>query len=72
MISPFLLDWVIRESVRQTCDEHALLLLAACYLPGVLAAWLQLARRTKYSQFPAWLDSWLRIRKGDANNIVVS
>ena len=30
---------------------------------GVLAAYLQLARGTKYSQFPRWLDAWLRMRK---------
>ena len=30
---------------------------------GVLASYLQLARGTKYSQFPGWLDAWLRMRK---------
>jgi len=49
--------------VNKTCDAHALALLAACYLPGVFAAYLQLARGTKYSSFPLWLDSWLRMRK---------
>ena len=29
----------------------------------MLAAYLQLARGTKYSQFPGWLDAWLRMRK---------
>ena len=28
-----------------------------------MAAYLQLARGTKYSVFPGWLDAWLRIRK---------
>ena len=37
--------------------------MAACYLPGVLAAHLQLIRGTKYSWFPSWLDNWLRMRK---------
>jgi hypothetical protein len=49
--------------VNKTCDAHALSLLAACYLPGVLAAWLQLARGTRHSAFPGWLDSWLQMRK---------
>ena len=34
----------------------------AC-IPGILAAYLQLARGTKYSVFPGWLDAWLRDRK---------
>ena len=29
---------------QKTSDAHALALLAACYLPGVFAAYLQLAR----------------------------
>ena len=37
--------------------------LAATYLAGVLAAYLQLLRGTKYRRFPGWLDSWLRMRK---------
>jgi len=49
--------------INKTSDAHALALLAACYLPGVFAAYLQLARGTKYSSFPIWLDSWLRMRK---------
>ena len=32
-------------------------------MAGVLAAYLQLARGTKYSVFPGWLDAWLRLRK---------
>ncbi|XP_063063037.1 STEAP1 protein-like [Engraulis encrasicolus] len=38
-------------------------LLATVYLPGVLAAILQLHRGTKYSQFPAWLVRWMSARK---------
>jgi len=49
--------------INKTSDAHALALLAACYLPGVFAAYLQLVRGTKYSSFPLWLDSWLRMRK---------
>jgi len=49
--------------INKTCDCHALVLLAACYLPGVLAAYIQLGRGTKYSEFPAWLDKWLKMRK---------
>ena len=30
--------------VNKTCDAHALAMLAACYLPGVIAAYTQLAR----------------------------
>ncbi|XP_076067465.1 uncharacterized protein LOC143040360 isoform X2 [Oratosquilla oratoria] len=41
----------------------ATILLALCYLPGVLAAYLQLWRGTKYSRFPNCLDRWLRSRK---------
>ena len=29
----------------------------------MLAAYLQLMRGTKYSLFPSWLDTWLRMRK---------
>jgi len=54
---------MIIKYVNKTCDSHALILLAACYLPGVLAAYLQLFRGTKYSTFPLWLDGWLKMRK---------
>nr|XP_045604836.1 metalloreductase STEAP1-like [Procambarus clarkii] len=30
---------------------------------SVIAAYVQLARGTKYSQFPRWLDRWLKARK---------
>ena len=30
---------------------------------GVLAGYLQLIRGTKYSWFPSWLDSWMKMRK---------
>lgn len=51
------------DNVNKTLAVHALVTLALCYLPGVLAAWLQIARGTKYSRFPNWLDQWLRMRK---------
>ena len=57
------LDNMFVKYINKTCDNHALILLVACYLPGVLAAYLQLFRGTKYSQFPNWLDDWLKMRK---------
>uniref|UniRef100_A0A4X2M0E2 STEAP4 metalloreductase n=1 Tax=Vombatus ursinus TaxID=29139 RepID=A0A4X2M0E2_VOMUR len=41
----------------------ALNLLALVYLPGIIAAILQLYRGTKYSRFPNWLDHWMLCRK---------
>ncbi|XP_036617479.1 metalloreductase STEAP4 [Trichosurus vulpecula] len=41
----------------------ALNLLALVYLPGIIAAILQLYRGTKYSHFPNWLDHWMLCRK---------
>uniref|UniRef100_A0A8C6DR15 STEAP4 metalloreductase n=1 Tax=Moschus moschiferus TaxID=68415 RepID=A0A8C6DR15_MOSMO len=41
----------------------ALTLLALVYLPGVIAAILQLYRGTKYCRFPDWLDHWMLCRK---------
>jgi len=54
---------IFSRYINKTCDSHALTLLAACYLPGTVAAYIQLARGTKYSEFPAWLDRWLKMRK---------
>ncbi|XP_042350917.1 metalloreductase STEAP3 [Plectropomus leopardus] len=50
-------------TVNETLPAVALVTLALVYLPGLLAALLQLARGTKYQRFPAWLDSWLCVRK---------
>ncbi|XP_031723973.1 metalloreductase STEAP4-like [Anarrhichthys ocellatus] len=36
---------------------------ANCCLPGVIAAFLQLYRGTKYRHFPDWLDRWMLCRK---------
>ncbi|KAM8967135.1 metalloreductase STEAP4-like [Pelodytes ibericus] len=41
----------------------SLILLALVYLPGIIAAILQLYRGTKYSRFPDWLDKWMLCRK---------
>ncbi|XP_049586927.1 metalloreductase STEAP4 [Syngnathus scovelli] len=41
----------------------SLIMLALCYLPGVMAAFLQLYRGTKYKRFPNWLDRWMLCRK---------
>ncbi|NXH17133.1 STEA4 Metalloreductase, partial [Bucco capensis] len=48
---------------NQVCPIVALMLLALCYVPGVLAAIIQLYRGTKYQRFPAWLDTWMLCRK---------
>lgn len=41
----------------------SLVMLALCYLPGVIAAFVQLYRGTKYKRFPDWLDRWMLCRK---------
>jgi len=51
------------DNMNKTLAVHALITLALCYLPGVLAGWLQIFRGTKYSRFPGWLDNWLKMRK---------
>lgn len=50
-------------TVNSTLAVHAIMMLSLCYLPGLLASYLQLIRGTKYSRFPSWLDKWLRMRK---------
>ncbi|XP_037706466.1 metalloreductase STEAP3 isoform X2 [Choloepus didactylus] len=49
--------------VNMTLPCVAYVLLSLVYLPGVLAAALQLQRGTKYRRFPDWLDHWLQHRK---------
>lgn len=56
-------DGIMRDNVSSSSAGTAIILLALCYLPGVLAAYIQLARGTKYSEFPLWLDTWLKGRK---------
>jgi len=51
------------DNLNKTLSVHALISLALCYLPGVIAGWLQIYRGTKYSRFPNWLDQWLKMRK---------
>merc|ERR1712226_369272 len=46
-----------------TLAVHAITMLSLCYIPGLIASFLQLIRGTKYSRFPNWLDKWLRMRK---------
>ncbi|XP_030641284.1 metalloreductase STEAP4 [Chanos chanos] len=41
----------------------SLVMLSLCYLPGVIAAFVQLYNGTKYRRFPDWLDRWMRCRK---------
>ncbi|XP_067862794.1 metalloreductase STEAP4 [Heptranchias perlo] len=41
----------------------SLILLGLVYLPGVIAAFIQLYRGTKYKRFPDWLDRWMLCRK---------
>ncbi|CAM4520085.1 metalloreductase STEAP4 isoform X2 [Lepidochelys kempii] len=48
---------------NRVCPIVALILLALVYLPGIIAAILQLHRGTKYSRFPEWLDKWMLCRK---------
>uniref|UniRef100_UPI0037E8F131 metalloreductase STEAP3 isoform X2 n=1 Tax=Semicossyphus pulcher TaxID=241346 RepID=UPI0037E8F131 len=50
-------------TVNETLPSVALVTLALVYLPGLLAAVLQLGRGTKYQMFPVWLDLWLCSRK---------
>ncbi|XP_004589401.2 metalloreductase STEAP3 isoform X2 [Ochotona princeps] len=49
--------------VNTTLPCVAYVLLSLVYLPGVLAAALQLRRGTKYRRFPDWLHQWLQHRK---------
>ncbi|XP_066532462.1 metalloreductase STEAP4 [Hoplias malabaricus] len=41
----------------------SLVMLSLCYLPGIMAAFLQLYNGTKYKRFPDWLDRWMLCRK---------
>lgn len=41
----------------------ALVIYTAPTHAGLIAAYIQLWRGTKYSRFPAWLDNWLKMRK---------
>lgn len=50
-------------TVNETLPAVALVTLALVYLPGLVAAVVQLGRGTKYKRFPGWLDRWLCRRK---------
>jgi len=56
-------NMLIFKKLHLVFANCSLLLLTLCYTPGVLAAYIQLYRRTKYSRFPNWLDAWLKARK---------
>ncbi|KAM6953122.1 STEAP family member 1B-like [Aplochiton taeniatus] len=49
--------------MNKTLPWSSITLLALVYLPGLLAAMLQLYRGTKYSRFPLWLERWMSMRK---------
>jgi hypothetical protein len=51
------------DTLNKTLSVHAVQMLTTCYFPGVIAAYIQLFRGTKYSRFPKLLDSWLKMRK---------
>ncbi|XP_028663800.1 metalloreductase STEAP3-like [Erpetoichthys calabaricus] len=51
------------ELMNVTLPCVAYVLLSLVYLPGILAAFLQLKNNTKYKRFPDWLDQWLKHRK---------
>ena len=51
------------DTLNKSLSVHAVQMLTTCYFPGVIAAYIQLFRGTKYSRFPNWLDKWLKMRK---------
>ena len=59
----YLITNMLGKDLIKAFDGHALNMLAACYLPGVFAAYLQLFRGTKYFWFPSWLNNWMLMRK---------
>ncbi|CAL4124924.1 unnamed protein product, partial [Meganyctiphanes norvegica] len=61
-------DWsafqrILLLNTRTTSAVTATILLSLCYLPGVISAYIQLMRGTKYKLFPKCLDAWLKSRK---------
>jgi predicted dinucleotide-binding enzyme/DMSO/TMAO reductase YedYZ heme-binding membrane subunit len=42
---------------------NAVTLLSLCFLPGCIAAFIQMSNGTKYRRFPNWMDRWLKARK---------
>ncbi|XP_072566739.1 STEAP family member 1B [Paramormyrops kingsleyae] len=49
--------------VNKALPWTSITILALVYIPGLLAAGLQLYRGTKYGRFPGWLELWLTMRK---------
>ncbi|OBS71228.1 hypothetical protein A6R68_00231, partial [Neotoma lepida] len=49
--------------INKVLPMVSITLLALVYLPGVIAAIVQLRNGTKYKKFPPWLDRWMLARK---------
>ncbi|XP_025235439.1 metalloreductase STEAP1 isoform X1 [Theropithecus gelada] len=49
--------------INKVLPMVSITLLALVYLPGVIAAIVQLYNGTKYKKFPHWLDKWMLTRK---------
>ncbi|KAE8596107.1 hypothetical protein XENTR_v10015971 [Xenopus tropicalis] len=49
--------------VNRVLPVISITLLSLAYMPGIIAAFLQLYRGTKYQRFPAWLNTWMLRRK---------
>lgn len=49
--------------INKVLPMVSITLLALVYLPGVIAAAVQLRNGTKYKKFPRWLDRWMLTRK---------
>nr|XP_026255142.1 metalloreductase STEAP1 isoform X1 [Urocitellus parryii]XP_026255143.1 metalloreductase STEAP1 isoform X1 [Urocitellus parryii] len=49
--------------INKVLPVVSITLLALVYLPGVIAAIVQLRNGTKYKKFPPWLDRWMLTRK---------
>ncbi|XP_029812867.1 metalloreductase STEAP1 isoform X2 [Suricata suricatta] len=49
--------------INKVLPMASITLLALVYLPGVIAAVVQLRNGTKYKKFPHWLDRWMLTRK---------
>ena len=56
-------DYVPLAYLNKPVCLTAITLLALSYLPGCLAAFLQIINGTKYKRFPDWFDRWLKARK---------
>lgn len=56
-------NYLPMDTLNKTLSVHAVQMLTMCYFPGLIGAYIQLFRGTKYSRFPNWLDMWLKMRK---------